>query len=136
MYPPIKLFWSVTVYAADTRALILNEQQIADRSSRMDLRKNDDGSVDIYCGPKAPAEPTSIGPGRYRTSSDYRTSKLASNGQESRLEERRALPAYAPPSRSRPAPVRLNIELRPACNGVQGATALLAFKATMGLWNL
>src|SRR6185312_9203985 len=34
--PPIKLFWSVTVYDADTRALILNEQKIADRSSRMD----------------------------------------------------------------------------------------------------
>jgi hypothetical protein len=53
--PPIKLFWSVTVYDADTRALILNDKKIADRSSRMDLRKNDDGSVDIYCGPKAPA---------------------------------------------------------------------------------
>jgi hypothetical protein len=53
--PPIKLFWSVTVYDVDTRALILNEQKIADRSSRMDLRKNADGSVDIYCGPNAPA---------------------------------------------------------------------------------
>jgi hypothetical protein len=53
--PPIKLFWSVTVYDVDTRALILNEQKVADRSSRMDLRKNADGSVDIYCGPKAPA---------------------------------------------------------------------------------
>ena len=53
--PPIKLFWSVTVYDVDTRALILNDQKIADRSSRMDLRKNDDGSVDIYCGPTAPA---------------------------------------------------------------------------------
>jgi hypothetical protein len=53
--PPIKLFWSVTIYDVDTRALILNEQKIADRSSRMDLRKNADGSVDIYCGPKAPA---------------------------------------------------------------------------------
>jgi hypothetical protein len=53
--PPIKLFWSVTVYDVDTRALILNEQRIADRSSRMGLRKNDDGSVDIYCGPTAPA---------------------------------------------------------------------------------
>ena len=53
--PPIKLFWSVTVYDVDTRALILNKQKIADRSSRMDLRRNDDGSVDIYCGPKAPA---------------------------------------------------------------------------------
>jgi hypothetical protein len=54
-HPPIKLFWSVTIYDVDTRALILNDQKIADRSSRMDLRKNDDGSVDIYCGPKAPA---------------------------------------------------------------------------------
>jgi hypothetical protein len=53
--PPIKLFWSVTVYDVDTRALILNGQKIADRSSRMDLRKNEDGSVDIHCGPKAPA---------------------------------------------------------------------------------
>jgi len=53
--PPIKLFWSVTLYDIDTRALIVNEQKIADRSSRMDLRKNDDGSVDIYTGPTAPA---------------------------------------------------------------------------------
>jgi hypothetical protein len=53
--PAVKLFWSVTVYDVDTRALIRNDQKIADRSSRMDLRKNEDGSVDIYCGPKAPA---------------------------------------------------------------------------------
>jgi hypothetical protein len=52
---PIKLFWSVTLYDVDTRALILNPQKIADRSSRMELRKNADGSVDIHCGPKAPA---------------------------------------------------------------------------------
>src|SRR6476661_5274852 len=51
--PPIKLFWSATLYDVDTRALILNEQKITDRSSRMDLRKNADGSIDIYCGPKA-----------------------------------------------------------------------------------
>lgn len=51
---PVKLFWSVTLYDVDTRALILNDQKIADRSSRMDLKKNADGSVDIYCGPKAP----------------------------------------------------------------------------------
>ena len=53
--PPMKLFWSVTLYDVDTRALILNEQNVADRSSRMDLRKNEDGSVDIYTGPAAPA---------------------------------------------------------------------------------
>lgn len=39
----------------DTRALILNEPKVADRSSRMDLQKNGDGSVGIYCGPQAPA---------------------------------------------------------------------------------
>ena len=52
---PAKLFWSVTLYDVDTRSLIVNEQKIADRSSRMDLKKNADGSVDIYCGPTAPA---------------------------------------------------------------------------------
>jgi hypothetical protein len=52
--PPVKLFWSVTLYDIDTRALILNDAKIADRSSRMDLKKNEDGSVDIYCGPNAP----------------------------------------------------------------------------------
>jgi hypothetical protein len=52
---PAKLFWSVTLYDVDTRSLLRNEQKIADRSSRMDLKKNADGSVDIYCGPTAPA---------------------------------------------------------------------------------
>jgi hypothetical protein len=51
---PIELFWSVTLYDVDTRALILNDRKIADRSSRMDLRRNADGSVDIYTGPRAP----------------------------------------------------------------------------------
>ncbi len=51
---PAKQFWSVTLYDIDTRALIQNKGQIADRSSRMDLRKNADGSVDIYFGPIAP----------------------------------------------------------------------------------
>jgi hypothetical protein len=46
---PIKLFWSVTVYDVDTRALIMSDQGIAGRSPRMDLRKNDSGSMDIYC---------------------------------------------------------------------------------------
>ena len=52
---PVEMFWSVTLYDVDTRALILNPQKIADRSSRMDLRANDDGSVDIHCGPTVPA---------------------------------------------------------------------------------
>jgi hypothetical protein len=53
--PPAKQFWSITLYDIDTRALIQNEEQIADRSSRMpDLVKNADGSVDLYFGPTAP----------------------------------------------------------------------------------
>lgn len=53
--PPAKQFWSLTVYDIDTRMLIQNKEQIADRSSRMDLTRNADGSVDLYVGPKAPA---------------------------------------------------------------------------------
>jgi len=52
---PVKQFWSFTVYDLDTRMLIQNKEQIADRSSRQDLVKNADGSVDLYVGPKAPA---------------------------------------------------------------------------------
>jgi len=51
---PVQLFWSVTLYDVDTRALIHNPQKVADRSSRMELRANADGSFDIYTGPKAP----------------------------------------------------------------------------------
>lgn len=53
--PPAKQFWSLTVYDLDTRMLIQNKEQVADRSSRMDLTRNADGSVDLYVGPKAPA---------------------------------------------------------------------------------
>ena len=53
--PPAKLFWSVTVYGTDQRVLIDNGKDIADKSSRGDLIRNGDGSVDIYVGPDAPA---------------------------------------------------------------------------------
>lgn len=53
---PAKLFWSATVYDVDTRCLIDNEQQRGDRGSRdPELVLNDDGSVDLYFGPTAPA---------------------------------------------------------------------------------
>jgi len=52
--PPMKLFWSVTLYDVETRSLLVNKQRTADKSSRMELQKNPDGSVDIYCAPKAP----------------------------------------------------------------------------------
>ena len=51
---PAEAFWSITLYDVATRCLIINKQKIADRSSRMDLLKNKDGSVDIYMGPNAP----------------------------------------------------------------------------------
>lgn len=52
--PPAKNFWSVTVYHNLTRYLIQNGNEIADKSSRGDITKNKDGSVDIYFGPTAP----------------------------------------------------------------------------------
>lgn len=52
--PPAKNFWSVTLYHNLTRYLIQNKQQIADKSSRGDIIKNADGSVDLYFGPSAP----------------------------------------------------------------------------------
>ena len=52
--PPAKNFWSVTVYHNLTRYLIQNGKEIADKSSRGDIIKNSDGSVDIYFGPTAP----------------------------------------------------------------------------------
>jgi hypothetical protein len=53
--PPAVNFWSLTVYDAATRCLIDNPQRNADLSSRKDLIKNNDGSVDLYFGPTAPA---------------------------------------------------------------------------------
>ena len=51
---PVKQFWSITVYDNDDRCLI-DTGMFPDKSSRMDLDKNQDGSVDLYFGPKAPA---------------------------------------------------------------------------------
>ncbi|MNQ74726.1 hypothetical protein D3C85_894920 [compost metagenome] len=53
--PPAVNFWSITVYDIATRCLIDNAQKNADLSSRKDLVKNADGSVDLYFGPKSPA---------------------------------------------------------------------------------
>ena len=51
---PMKQFWSITVYDNDTRCFV-QTGQLPDKSSRMDLTKNADGSVDLYFGPKKPA---------------------------------------------------------------------------------
>jgi len=53
--PPARQFWSITLYDVETRRLIQNARQIADRSSRNDLVKNADGSIDLYFAPAPPA---------------------------------------------------------------------------------
>ena len=50
---PVAQFWSFTVYDNETRALI-DTGSTPDRSSRDDIVKNADGSVDLYFGPSPP----------------------------------------------------------------------------------
>lgn len=52
---PVKQFWSITLYDNVTRGPLVTDQGSADMSSRKDIEKNADGSVDIYFGPTKPA---------------------------------------------------------------------------------
>jgi hypothetical protein len=51
---PVKQFWSMTLYDNVTRGPVITDQGAADLSSRKDLAKNEDGSVDLYFGPTRP----------------------------------------------------------------------------------
>jgi hypothetical protein len=52
---PAEQFWSITLYDADTRGLIRNKEEVADRHPREPgLIRNADGSVDLYFAPAAP----------------------------------------------------------------------------------
>lgn len=51
---PAAAFWSFTVYDVSTRSPSLNATEQVDRSSRMDLDINADGSIDLYVGPSKP----------------------------------------------------------------------------------
>jgi hypothetical protein len=53
--PPIEQYWSVTAYDRETHALIKNVARASRSSQIPDLKKNADGSVDVYFGPAAPA---------------------------------------------------------------------------------
>jgi hypothetical protein len=53
---PVKNFWSVIVYDNQTRSMLQTDQQFPSVSSQTQgLKVNDDGSVDVYFGPSAPA---------------------------------------------------------------------------------
>jgi Uncharacterized conserved protein len=50
---PVKQFWSTTVYDEKERQLIVNDDNAPDISStKQGLKQNEDGSIDIYYGPK------------------------------------------------------------------------------------
>jgi hypothetical protein len=53
---PVKDFWSAIVYDNQTRSMLQTDQAFPQVSSLdKGLRVNDDGSVDVYFGPEAPA---------------------------------------------------------------------------------
>ena len=51
---PVSLYWSATAYDRETHALIRDTQWSSRSSNTPGLKKNADGSVDIYFGPSAP----------------------------------------------------------------------------------
>jgi hypothetical protein len=51
---PARQFWSITLYDNVTRYPVVTDQGSADISSRKDIDKNPDGSVDVYFGPTKP----------------------------------------------------------------------------------
>jgi len=53
--PPVRQYWSVVLYDFATHALIRRMPWSSRSSLEPDLQTNDDGSVDVYFGPKAPA---------------------------------------------------------------------------------
>jgi len=53
--PPVKLYWSATAYDRDTHALIRKMKWSSRSSTTPGLRKNIDGSIDVYFAPNAPA---------------------------------------------------------------------------------
>jgi hypothetical protein len=52
---PVEQYWSVTAYDRDTHALIKHVARASRASNNTDVKKNADGSVDIYVGPRASA---------------------------------------------------------------------------------
>jgi hypothetical protein len=53
--PPVRLYWSATVYDRATHAPIRDVKWPSRSSNTPGLQKNDDGSCDLYFAPRAPA---------------------------------------------------------------------------------
>jgi hypothetical protein len=52
---PIEQYWSLTAYDRDTHALIRDVDRASRASNSTEVKKNADGSVDLYIGARAPA---------------------------------------------------------------------------------
>jgi hypothetical protein len=52
---PVEQYWSVTAYDRQTHALIKNMSRASRASNATEVKRNTDGSVDVYFGPVAPA---------------------------------------------------------------------------------
>lgn len=52
---PVDDFWAVTVYDLESASYLRNQDKSSVDSNQSALKKNADGSVDIFFGPKAPA---------------------------------------------------------------------------------
>lgn len=53
--PPAKLFWAVTAYNVTDGSMPETEQLLPSINAFYNVKTNDDGSVDLYFGPKLPA---------------------------------------------------------------------------------
>ena len=77
---PIEQYWSLTVYDRHAHALVKNVDRASRASNSAEVKKDADGSVDIYLGPKAPA-------GEFELDSDRPGSQVRANVPPVRAEE-------------------------------------------------
>jgi hypothetical protein len=52
---PVKNFWSIVVYDAESRSILRNGKPFPTVSQYTGPESNADGSIDVYFGPNAPA---------------------------------------------------------------------------------
>jgi hypothetical protein len=53
---PVKDFWSLMVYSAKTRSMVVTDTHKAGLDSYGKLKTNEDGSIDLYVGPSQPKD--------------------------------------------------------------------------------